>query len=64
MHGDDRLVVAQAILQIDAEIAEKGHPEWKRDRAPDFESRAAGSNPAGRTNYIRELEKFLSLFHF
>ena len=47
--GGDRSVAAQAILKIDDEIAEKGLPGWKRDRAPGFESRAAGSNPAGRT---------------
>ncbi len=50
MRGGDQAVAAQVILQIDAEIVEKGRPGWKRDRAPGFESRAAGSNPAGRTN--------------
>jgi hypothetical protein len=50
MCGGDRLVAAQTILQIDAEIAEKEPFGWKRDSAPGFESRAAGSNPAGRTN--------------
>ena len=43
LRGGDRLVAAQAILQIDAEIAEKEHSGWKGDRAPDYESRAAVS---------------------